>query len=229
MAIPIRAPAFRDDVRRWGIAAAVYARVMPHLQRLLSFQLFVVHARPLDPNAPISVLPPDCRVDVLDAQALLRYAANPALGMSPSFVAEALARGALCFGYLERDALVSYVWIGVRPTATASGLWVEFASNDSYAYKAFTLPSRRGRRLQQHLSNASDRHLTALGYRYNIDYVDTHNLASIAADRAHGNRAIGYAGFLRGCGRIGPFHSPGVAARGFRFFTPPTSKSERRA
>ena len=28
MAIPIRAPAFRDDVRRWGIAAAGYARVI---------------------------------------------------------------------------------------------------------------------------------------------------------------------------------------------------------
>ncbi len=213
--------ALRRDTQRWGLARAMYARLMPRLEALLSFRVFVIHARALNADAPLDALPEGSSIGVLGQQELLAFAEDSHLDLSSAFVLHACARGDLCFGYVERGELVAYVWVGVRRTPAEAGLWVEFATSDVYSYKAFTRSSHRGRRLQQCLANCSDRWLTAHGYFHNVDYIQTHNIASIIADRGHGNRAIGYAGYLQCFGRIHCFRSPGVVARGFRFVLPP--------
>lgn len=208
---------FRADVSRWGLRKSVYKRAMQQLERLLHFRLFVINARPLDPNAPQDAIPEDCSARALHPQEAVRFACNPALEMSIDFINSACARGDLCFGYVEHAALVAYVWIGVHSAPAEDGLWVEFGAGHSYAYKALTLASHRGRHLQECLTHVSDRSLTSRGYLFNIDYIHTLNFPSIAADRRYGNRPIGYAGYVRWFGCTIPFRTPGLKAHSFRF------------
>ena len=84
------------------------------------------------------------------------------LGMSHEFVESAVKRGDLCIGYVEKGCLVSYLWIGVSSTPMEAGLWVRFGNGHSYGYKSFTLPTHRGKRLQQLLVHQSDRWLPCL-------------------------------------------------------------------
>lgn len=212
--------ALRQDVSRWGLTKSLYIRVMRRLENHLRFRLFVIHTRPLDPNAPQDPLPADCSARVLDQKDLVRFSRNPDLGLSEAFIAKAWARGDACFGYLEHNELVAYTWVGTKPTPAEGGLWVRFNEGHSYGYKALTLPSHRGRHLQEPLIHLTDRWQTSRGLLYNIDYIRTVNLASIVANRRYGNRPIGYAGYLMWFGRTLPFRSPGVKARGFQFFVP---------
>jgi hypothetical protein len=210
----------RQDMRRWGATKALYVRGMRRLEKYLRFRLFVIHSRPLDPSAPQDAVPPGCEARVVDQYELMQFSHEPALGLSKDFIEKSAARGDVCFGYLERGMLVAYTWVGTQPTPAEGGLWVRFGERHSYGYKALTLASHRGRHLQECLVHLTDRWQTARGLLYNIDYIDTMNLASIVANRRYGNRPIGYAGYWMWFGRKIPFRTPGVAARGFEFFVP---------
>lgn len=210
----------RQDIRRWGLTKSLYLRVMRRLEKYLSFRLFVVSTRAFDPSAPHDVIPDDCAVRVLREQELVQLSRNPELDLSQDFIAKASARGDICFGYLERGALVSYCWAGHKPTPAEAGLWVRFGEGHSYGYKALTLASHRGRHLQECLMHLADRWLTSHGYRYNINYIHGLNLPSIVANRRYGDQPIGYVGYVRWFGRTFPFRSPGVKAGGFGFFIP---------
>ncbi len=209
-----------QDTRRWGLTRSLYVRVMRLLEKVFRFRLFVIHTRPLDPNAPQDVIRIDCSARVIDEKELVQFSQSPELGLSEDFIAKASARGDVCFGYLERNALVAYTWVGTKPTPAEGGLWVQFGEGYSYGYKALTLPSHRGLHLQETLVHLTDRWQTSRGLRYNIDYIHTLNLPSIAANRRYGNRPIGYAGYIVWFGRTLPFRSCGVKARRFRFFVP---------
>ena len=215
----------KEDVQRWGFAKSLYIRVMRRLQEWLRFRLFVVHTRLLDPDAPRNPIPEDCSVRVLDEHELQEFSRNPELGLSDAFISAASARGDVCFGYLERDDLVAYTWVANKTAPAEDGFWVLFRPEYSYGYKALTLPSHRGQHLQEHIVHLTDRWQTAHGRRYNIDYIDTLNLASIAADRRYGNRPVGYAGYLRWFGSRVPFHSPGVRAHRFSFHLPTSANA----
>ncbi len=210
----------RDDVRRWGIVKSVYVRVMRLAETCLRFRLFVVHARELNPAAPEDDLPPGCVARVMLESELIEFSRDPMLGLSADSIRRAIARGDVCFGYLERGKLVSYTWVATQPTPAEAGLWVRFGDGHSYGYKALTLPSHRGRHLLECLVHLTDRWQTSHGCRYNIDYIHTGNLPSIVADRRYGNRPIGYAGYVRGFRRVIPFRTRGAKARGFEFFVP---------
>lgn len=214
----------REDIRRWGLTKTLYMRVMWRLEKYLGFRLFVVHSRVLNANAPEVDVPDGSSARMLERDELVAFSRDPSLGFSESFVAQAYARGDVCFGYLDGGTLVAYTWIGTQPMPTAPGLWVRFGDGYSYSYKALTLPSHRGRHLQECLVHRSERWRMAQGSRYNIGYIDTTNFASIVADRRYGNRAVGYAGYCSWFGRAIPFRSPGVKACGFGFFSPPADE-----
>ena len=198
---------------------SLYVRVMRRVERFLHFRLFVIHTRLLDPEAPIDPVPSDCTVGVLNEPQLLGFA-DPALGLTADGIRRAHARGDVCFGYVERGALVSYMWVATGPTPAEGGLWVRFARPYCYTYKSLTVPTHRGRHLQECLVHLSDRWRTAHGYTHNIDYIDTLNLPSIAADRRYGNRPIGYAGYVTRRGETIPFRTRGAKRAGFEFFVP---------
>ncbi len=218
----------REDMQRWGLIKALYVRVMWRLQNYLGFRLFVVQSRVLDSNVPDDDIPEGSSARLLEEDELAEFCRDQSLGLSESLVAKACARGDVCFGYLERGSLVSYKWIATRSTSAEAGLWVHFANGYSYSYKALTVPSHRGRHLQECVVHVSDRWRTSQGLRYNIGYIDTRNLASIAADRRYGNRPVGYAGYINWFGRVVPFRTPGAKACGFGFFSPSADQSGER-
>lgn len=217
---------FRQDVHRWGLLKSSYVRIMRRLQRWLGFRLFVVHTRPLDPDPLQLALSAGCSVRILSEAELIEFSVDSALGLASDSIRRDNARGNLCFGYLEQAALVSYTWVATKATPAEGGLWIRFSEGYRYSYRALTVPSHRGRRLQLHIVHASDRWQAARGCRYNIDYIDTLNLPSIAADRRYGNRPVGYAGYAKWFGRMRLFRSPGVKAIGFEFFVPSPGEAE---
>ena len=165
---------------------------------------------------------------MLEKDELVELCRDPSLDLSESFIAQACARGDACFGYLHGRALVAYMWIGMKPMPAEAGLWVHFGDEYSYSYKAFTLPSHRGRHLQECLVHLADPWRTSQGSRYNIGHIDTLNFASIVADRRYGNRAVGYAGYIRWFGRAVAFNSPGAKACGFGFVSPTAAERGER-
>lgn len=180
----------RDDFARWGVLRTIHMRVMHRLERHVGLHLFVINSRRLDANAAIDTLPEGCSVRVLSQIELSGFCQREELGLVADSVTQALARGDICFGYVEQGNLVAYTWIGTTPTPMEAGLWVEIGPHYSFGYKALTLPSHRGRHLQECLVHAADRWLTSHGYLYNIDHIRTHNFPSIVADRRYGNRAM---------------------------------------
>jgi len=215
----------REDIRRWGLIKALYLRAMRRVEKRLGFRLFVIHTRRLDPNTREEETPTGCSARLLTVDELIKFALDPALDLDSDAVAGAYARGDVCFGYLEQDTLVAYTWKSTVPTRAEDGLWVRFGEGYSYGYKAFTLPSHRGRHLQEHLIHASEHWRMSHGSRYNIGYIDLLNLSSIAADRRYGNRAIGYAGYIKWFGLTFPFRSRGVKSSGFQFFIPEPARA----
>ena len=176
---------FRQDARRWGVAKSVLLRTMRRLERFLAFRLFIVHSRELNPNASQVDVPTGCAARLMTEQELIAFSCDPALGLAKVSIRKATGRGDVCFGYLENDALVAYVWIGTQPTPAEDGLWARFGEGYAYGYKALTLPTHRGRHLQETLIRQAERWRTSHGHRYHIGYVHVLNLASTTAATAH--------------------------------------------
>jgi hypothetical protein len=132
----------------------------------------------------------------------------------------AFDRGDVCIGYFDQGRLVSYFWCGFEAAPMEAGLWVRVPPKYSYAYKALTVESHRGRRLQHLLTNVSDRELVKHGLTYNIEYIATYNFPQRTASARYGNKTIGIAGFVKWGNVVMPFHSPGVKSHRFEFFVP---------
>jgi len=184
---------------------------MSGIERYIGINVFVINSRPIGTlPPPAEPLDPNVEVRIIKKEELHTFAQDKRLDMRPDFIDEAIDRGDKCFGYLENDSLVAYVWLGLSESRMEAGFNVRIGEGYSYSYKSFTLPSHRGRRLQQQITWESDGWRQDNGFKYNIDYVRTHNFASIAADRRYGNVAVGYAGYIRRFGFVMPFRSPGT-------------------
>lgn len=186
--------------------------------RYLGLHVFAINARPLDPDAPLDDLPPGESIRYLEARDFEGIYRSPELNISEAMASAALARGDRCIGYFDGSDLVSYFWCASEPTPMEAGLWVRFPNGFSYAYKALTSASHRGRRLQQALTHANDLALTKAGFTHNIEYIASHNYPQLTASARYGNRTIGYAGYLTRRGHTTPFHSPGVRRSGFKLY-----------
>ncbi len=227
----MRTDRIREDIQRSGIIKALYIRAMWRLQKYLGFRLFVVHARELNADVPDHEMPQGCSIRMLEEAELVEFCRDPALGLSESSVRQACARGAVCFGYLDQGSLVAYKWMATGPTPAEAdaGLWVRVGDGYSYSFKALTAPSHRGRHLRKVLIDFCEHWRTSQGWRYSIGYVDTRNLASIAAGRRSNNRPVGYVGYVNWFGRVVPFRTPGAKAVGFSFFLPSADERAARA
>jgi RimJ/RimL family protein N-acetyltransferase len=132
------------------------------------------------------------RVEPLGADALVTAVRERTdLDMDHRFVAAALARGDRCFGTLSGDTVTSYAWYSTRATPIGDGLWLEFAEEHAYMYKAFTVPEHRGRRLHGAGVSRALALYAASGYRGLVCYIDADNFASLRAHRRIGFRDIG--------------------------------------
>lgn len=210
----------RADIERFGLMRALRARFMRRLQKRFGVHVCRVKTRPLAHAPPDPNLPSGMRLSVLDKDDLLSACEDTALSLSREFVEAALERGDVSFGAFDGDRVVAYLWRTLTSAPHTDGLWVRVDEPYRYGYKALVLPEYRGRRLDAALSFFSDAYFLARGYTQDIGFVDTHNLASVAAEKCKGNVVIGYAGYVRWFGRCFPFRTPGVKRTGFEFYTP---------
>lgn len=207
---------FAEHRRRWGWRRTLHALLMRALHRSLELQLFVLHVREHAANPPPVPLAAGRKVRLLDADDLARASADPRLEMPAPFLRDALARGDFCVGALEGDRLIAYVWRAFGPTPVPPDLWIHFGLNHRYGYKGFTLPQHRGQRLQDAVSYATDRLCLERGRTHAVAFVETHNFASLIADRRRGNVVSGYALSARLFGRRILWNSPGARRTGVR-------------
>ena len=151
---------------------------------------------------------------------LLDAANDPALDMESGFVRAALARGDVAFGAVDGDQLIAYVWRPFGAAPDADGLWVKVDPPYHYAYKAFTLPAYRGKRIHIALSYLSDDYFLERGYTAEVGFSEISNFPGIAAADFVGRKRVGFAGYVKWFGRAVPFRTPGVKRVGFELFEP---------
>src|SRR5882672_4713500 len=220
----------RADAQRWGWTRVALARLAQWLRNHAGLRFYRVNLRPLDRRPPAPDLPRGVRVCRVPAETLLRAARDPGLELDGAFTREALARGDLCFGALVGGRLVSYAWRSLGDAPARDGMWVRVAPPCHYAYKAFTLPGWRGKRLHIAVSLASDEHFRARGDdAAEVGFNEVTNYAICAAADYLGRRRIGYAGYLTWFGRRIPFRTRPLGKIGFEFFEPARPRRPPRA
>lgn len=193
---------------------------MRTLASRFNVHVFLINSRPLDAFTNLDDIPPGHEIRYLTRADAAKVSEQADLNLPGVFVEAAFDRGDVCIGYFDGGRLVSYFWCGFDAVPMEEGLWVRVPPDYSYAYKALTLASYRGRHLQHYLTAASDCELIKLGRTHNIEYIATHNFPQRAASARYGNRTVGIAGYVKWRSRLWPFHSRGVRATGFEFFIP---------
>jgi hypothetical protein len=98
---------------------------------------------------PAAPTPVDVRV--LDRSDLARYSRDAQYEISARFLDRIAARDDLCVGAFSGQDLVSYRFFAAQPTDIDAHLRFHFPPGWLYAYKAFTHPAWRGRRLHREL------------------------------------------------------------------------------
>ena len=205
---------------RWGWRRSSVSTLYNSLKRLVGLRVYVIYRRPLDASIEDAELPEGHvirRVEEADYEALAKDADTR---LTQDFLRQASARGDVCIGYFDEDTLVSYFWCSFTSAPAEHGLWVGVPQNCSYAYKAYTLPNYRGRRLLERLTHANDKLLVANGFSQNVEYVEINNFAQIQASERHGNRQVGRIYMRLGRNGVAIYHSKAVKNLGFSMNEP---------
>ena len=192
-----------------GIASALSRRAGIHLARV------VVRA---PTGATIDSPRLAVRCATVGAAELLRWCADPILELTEQHVRSAFERGDLCVGAYIGDRLIGYLWISTAPTPHVAGLWVEIDPADCYFYKNFVHPEFRGLHIADVINAEGDKVAVHLGRHRILGFIDLQNSSSWKVIRRRGGRTAGYVGYLGWFGMCIPFHTPGAAQKGFRFF-----------
>lgn len=203
--------------------ARIANRLRPHLVlcRVLVRDLSVV---PVDLPAGDG---PEIRLARYD-ELRTAAAAGHASGLSQAFLDQAEARGDVCIAAFDRDEIVAYVWRSFSQAPHDDRVSVQVQAPYWYTYKMHTMPAYRGQRLAGLLTRYGDQVCHREGLKAGVGFVETHNYASLNANRHAGARAVGIAGYLWLFGRALPFRTPGVVRHTFRFVavTPGAARPE---
>src|SRR5262245_10741873 len=214
----------RAKMSRWGFGRTLFAGFMSCLRACARVHIYRVKLLPL---APRSVGPPQLpggiSLCIVPPPALLDAANDPELDMDSGFVRAAIARGDVTFGAFDGDQLIAYVWRPIGAAPDADGLWVKVDPPYHYAYKAFTLPAYRGKRIHIALSLLSDDYFLERGYTAELGMSEIRNFSGMAAAASIARRRVGFAGYVKWFGRAVPFRTAGVKRIGFELFEPPPS------
>jgi hypothetical protein len=101
------------------------------------------------PERATAAAPAPFEVRVLDRSDLARYRGEPLYGISARFLDGIAARDDLCVAAFSGNQLVSYRFFAAQATDIDAHLRFHFPPGWVYAYKAFTHPAWRGRRLHR--------------------------------------------------------------------------------
>lgn len=174
-------------------------------------------------------LGPGYHARFLTTSDIWRYAEDPCNDLPESFVRRALAAGDHCFAILHGDTLANYSWYTKTTNQFSPTLRLDFDRRWVYQYRAFTLPTHRGRRL--HAIGMTNALVACLerGDRGLLICVDASNKASMTSCLRMGYRVFGTiysvapARFLA---RRGP--KRGLLARHFIYHSPGCRRFEFR-
>lgn len=208
----------RADAIRWGWKRSLLIRVVSVLRRYVGLHIYRINVRPLTARSPEPQLPGGITARIVLPQELFKASRDPDLDMDPDFVRDALARGDMAFGAFEDGRLVGYTWRTFTAAPDRDGLWARVSHPYQYSYKAFTRPSHRRKRIHVAITAFADAYLLRHGYAFEVGYLEIDNFASIGLADFMGRRKIGYAGYLRCCGRSIPFRTPAVKKIGAELF-----------
>ncbi len=131
---------------------------------------------------------------LLPAEAMRRFVADPLARLSDRFIDDAAARGDRCYAIFEGDLLTAYGWYATRPTRLFEiddSLSLHFDPSYTYMYWGYTRPSHRGKRLHA-VGMASALSLVAgEGQKGLLSYVDSTNYASLRSCERTGFEGFG--------------------------------------
>jgi GNAT superfamily N-acetyltransferase len=160
-----------------------------HCKLILAITLEEAQAIPLDADSAFGWR-------FFNEAELHELAQNPDNDIREQFLHVALSRGDRCFGALDHGVLASYGWYATMPTEV-EGAVLQFPPEYVYAYKAFTHPNHRGKRLHAIGMNQALRHYLRRGYRGFVSCVETNNFASRRSFARLGFQCRGWAAILK--------------------------------
>lgn len=147
---------FKREVERWGVARALYAKLMSRLNRWVV--LCRVNKRPLTGTAD----------DAVSSPATHRFATKSELIELAGRLPDELKDWALesepdefnqCWAAFLDGKIVSFIWRVYEHVPAGDGMMVGFERPYRYGMKAFTFPQYRGRHI--FAATACDPHLSS--------------------------------------------------------------------
>ncbi len=129
----------------------------------------------------------------LEAEEIQRYAADPALRLSPTLVDRVAAEQDFCFAALEGEKLAAYGWYALDCIEGEHnfGIPMSFPSDTAYMYNGFTHPDYRGLRLHGRAMGLALRSLERQGVVQLVSTVDWTNQASLRSCDRLGYQRLG--------------------------------------
>ncbi|HEX6156190.1 MAG TPA: GNAT family N-acetyltransferase, partial [Burkholderiales bacterium] len=152
--------------------------------------------------------------------AVLEVCNDPELDLRAPAVSQAYARGDLCVGAFQKEALVGYCWLAFSPLPHLDGVWVRFAPTTAWLYKSFVRTSHRGRGIAPALYAHGDQACAERGRRHSVICVESHNQPSVRAALGAAYRASGYGGYVLRAMPLSTWCTPAAKRHGIAFFLP---------
>ena len=142
-------------------------------------------------NRQFLLLSPGYHARFLSSPEIWRYAEDPGNDLPESFVRRALQTGDECFAIFHGDTLANYSWYTKAWNQFSATLRLDFDRRWVYQYRAFTLPTHRGRRLHAiGMTNALAAYLER-GDRGLLICIEASNRASMTSCLRMGYRVFG--------------------------------------
>ncbi len=152
----------------------------------------------------------------LTAEELRRFAQMPETGLTESFVEPAIRNEQICYAFLDRGEMASFLWYSLKPVEVGDGLMLYFDPSYVYSYHGITHPKHRGKRLfAQGLLNELA-HYAKEGAKGIVCYTEANNYASQQSMAHAGFQKVGRVFILRILGKFYIHHDAACLARGFR-------------
>ena len=202
-----------------GARAMFYAKLAGRLHRHAGLRMFRMFSKVLRPERRLEPVP-GIEVRLLRETDVMALCSDPSLDLRDDSVAAAYARGDVCVGALEGEAVAGYCWLALAPVPHLDGVWVKFAQSVGWTYKSLVRPSHRGRGIAPALYRFADATYLERGRTYAVICVESHNRPSIRAAFRAGYESGGYGGYVLRGRRLRAWSSPTARERGVSFFLP---------
>lgn len=188
-------PYIIEHARRFGLGAAARYAVWRVLDRAFGYTPYrcFVRAVAAGASAPQSAEGIACR-PLAPGEVESFACADPRLEIGEAFLAKARQRGDICIGAFDGSQLVGYAFSSTLPTEFDGEFCFAVPRSAVYNYKAFVMPSHRGRRVHAQLWEARRQLFCRLGHEHMAAIVVATNYPSLRSLARLGFRnAFGFA------------------------------------